>query len=331
MTLRGTGITSSRLGFGCAELYREPSRSKRRRLLEQALDAGIRHFDVAPMYGLGLGEPELGRFARSRRDQIVIATKFGIAPSSLARVIGRVQSPVRRLFNVSPSLRSRARSTASGPTSGPAGSLLYRAIGFDGPSARASLESSLRELQTDYLDLLLLHDPDPGRLRGDELCAYLEQARVAGQIRAWGIAGEPAPSFAVAQELAIAPGVLQVRDDIFEPTPAEPLGSAARITFGVLGRGIRNILAHLDSDPVRRRAWRDAVGVDCGDRQVLGGLLLRWAARSNPDGVVLFGTIRIDHIQAAVAAHARADGDLDAFVRQIGVHLSHPPDRRAED
>ncbi|MDQ6777489.1 MAG: aldo/keto reductase, partial [Actinomycetota bacterium] len=112
LTLPGTAITTSRLGFGCAELYREPSSAQRRRLLDSAHHAGIRHFDVAPMYGLGVAERELGAFASQRRDQVVIATKFGISPSPAARAIGRVQGPARRLLVAAPGLRSRARSSA---------------------------------------------------------------------------------------------------------------------------------------------------------------------------------------------------------------------------
>ncbi|MDX6643271.1 MAG: D-threo-aldose 1-dehydrogenase, partial [Solirubrobacteraceae bacterium] len=69
VTLPGTEFETTALGFGCAELYRAASAAERRRLLETAHSLGIRHFDVAPMYGLGLAERELGGFARGRRDQ----------------------------------------------------------------------------------------------------------------------------------------------------------------------------------------------------------------------------------------------------------------------
>ncbi|HET9153536.1 MAG TPA: aldo/keto reductase [Solirubrobacterales bacterium] len=52
-----------RLGFGCASLMRLPSRRRRQALLAEAFEQGIRHFDVARMYGLGAAEGELGRFA----------------------------------------------------------------------------------------------------------------------------------------------------------------------------------------------------------------------------------------------------------------------------
>src|SRR5919199_1407023 len=90
-TLAGTAVLTSRLGFGCAGLFAAPTGRQRRRVLDAALACGIRHFDVAPMYGLGMAERELGRFAVGRRDDVVIATKFGIAPTRTARAIAAVQ------------------------------------------------------------------------------------------------------------------------------------------------------------------------------------------------------------------------------------------------
>jgi D-threo-aldose 1-dehydrogenase len=322
----GTSIVTSALGFGCAHLYHEPSPSQRRRLLEAAHGAGIRHFDAAPMYGLGLAERELGRFARPRRAEVVIATKFGILPSAIAQGLARVQGPARRLLATFPTLRRQARSSAAGPGSGAAGALLYRAGEFTAAAARASLERSLRELGTDYVDLLLLHDPQPGEVRSDEVCAYLEEARSAGRIRAWGVAGEPDPTLRVTRALPITPPVLQLRDDVLErsvgtiPADASPL----RITFGVLA-GVGPIVEHVAADSGRRHEWRQAVGCDCADPQAVASLLLRWAARENPDGVVLFSTIRTEHLLTAAAAAGgdrhREDDALDAFGRLLDAQL----------
>src|SRR4051812_14671879 len=116
-----TALETTALGFGCAGLFREPSSQKRLQLLDRAFDCGIRHFDAAPMYGLGIAERELGRFSRHRRDSLVIATKFGIEPTPVARGLARVQGPIRRLLAAAPPLRQAAMSTAAGPSSGLAG------------------------------------------------------------------------------------------------------------------------------------------------------------------------------------------------------------------
>jgi D-threo-aldose 1-dehydrogenase len=327
VTLPGTDLVTSPLGFGCADLFREPSGPRRRRILDAARADGICHFDVAPMYGLGLAERELASFARHRRDQLVIATKFGIAPTAAAQALARVQRPVRRLFSRFPALRERARSSAAGPRSGRSGSALYRAIGFDAAAARASLECSLRELETDYIDLLLLHDPQPGGVQSDGLCEYLEQARTAGLIRAWGVAGERDPTRRVVEELPAKPPVLQVRHDLLEPSASGQWAASfpARIVFGILGRSIARIVHHVTSEPERRHAWRERVGRDCGDPEVVAALLLRQAARENPEGVVLFSTIRTEHVRSAVQAIAdppRGDAEeLDAFMALLNAQL----------
>src|ERR671923_2879471 len=61
------GLSTTSLGIGCAGLFRASSPGQREALLHTAYDVGIRHFDVAPMYGFGLAEPELGAFVRGRR------------------------------------------------------------------------------------------------------------------------------------------------------------------------------------------------------------------------------------------------------------------------
>src|SRR5580704_5777538 len=99
------GITSTRIGFGCAGLMREPSARKRQGLLAAAFDQGITHFDVARMYGLGAAEGELGRCARDRRDRVVIATKFGIEPASASGRLAHLQGPARWLLARYPALR----------------------------------------------------------------------------------------------------------------------------------------------------------------------------------------------------------------------------------
>src|SRR3712207_4322377 len=179
-TLPGTDVPTSAIGLGTAELFRLPSAADRLRIMSAAYDVGVRHFDTAPMYGLGLAERELGQFARGRRDCVVLATKFGITTTRVGRSLGRFQGPVRRVLAAAPALRDRARVGALGPGVGPAGSLLYEATGYDAAAARWSLEGSLRALGTDYIDLFLLHEPGRADSRWADVRAWLDGARDAG-------------------------------------------------------------------------------------------------------------------------------------------------------
>ena len=272
---------------------------RRLRLLEAAHDCGVTHFDVAPMYGLGVAEGEVGRFAAVRRDRIVIATKFGLAPTQLARRIARVQGPVRRLFLAMPSLRERARASAAGPSSGPGGALLYTKQGFDSRSARTSLEHSLKALRTDYLDLLLLHDPAPEDVDPEAVRPFLEDAVSRGDIREWGIAGEPEVALDVAHSFNGRVPIMQVRDDILARPVRTLLADAdPRITFGVLTHPLGRVTAHL-AEPSTRQRWSEAVGVDCGSTQEIVNLLLRDAFVTNPRGTVLYSSIHEERIRSA--------------------------------
>lgn len=246
-----------------------------------AIDAGLRHFDVAPMYGLGRAEAELGDALRHRRDAVVVVTKFGIGLTPVARLAGVVQSPIRRLLRAAPSVRQGAQQRAAGPSAGGLGGVLYRHA-FDPIAAERSLEASLRALQTDHVDVLLLHDPAPADVDAERCAAFVDRAQRSGKTRTWGIAGEPIQVDAVASALGCTVPVFQVRDDILHPAPP-----SVSVTFGTMGGALPVVLAHLSADAARKRRWSDAVGADCGDPDVIGRLLLRDALGRNPSGTVL--------------------------------------------
>ena len=297
-----TGIETTALGFGCADLFRLPA-AGRRHLLGAAFDAGIRHYDVAPMYGLGSAERDLARFAQGRRDGLVIATKFGITPTWAGRLLAPVQRPLVRL---------RGRSPGGDARSGAVGRALYRSA-YDAATARRSLEQSLRTLRTDYVDLFFLHDPHPGDGLAADVRSFLDSAVVAGTIRSWGVAREAA---AVGTEVPVA----QVRADIFE-RPLLRVRPGAAIVFGAIGRALPRILAHVRSDPGARRRWSEAVGADCGDAGVVAALLLRDAVRENDRGAVLFSTTHAERIGAAARA-AEDDVGLHAFRALVAEELT---------
>jgi D-threo-aldose 1-dehydrogenase len=326
LVLGDTGIETSELGFGCADLFREPSRARRQRLLAAALDAGICHFDVAPMYGLGLVEGELGRFAQGQRDRIVIATKFGIEPAPAARILAPAQPAIDRFLRATPAVGARARPRGADPRAGTVGRLLYRSRGYDAGAARAGLERSLRALRTDHLDLLFLHEPAPADIRSDEVAGYLDSARASGELRAWGIAGEPERAVAAARRLGARVPVLQVPGGLLAPPLRRVPGLAvgATILFGAVGRALPRVLAHVRSDARVLKRWSDAVGVDCGEAEAVASLLLSGALEGNPGGPVLFGTVdpaRIESAARTASARVLADPSLDAFKTLVEAEL----------
>jgi D-threo-aldose 1-dehydrogenase len=135
---RGLAITE--LGFGGAQLgnlYRETTEAEAESAVRAAWSAGIRYFDTAPSYGLGLSERRLGHYLSERpRDEFVISTKVG-----------------RRLV---PSPGNPGRDTEGFDV--PA--TTSRVWDFSRDGVLRSLEESLGRLGLDRVDILYLHDPD---------------------------------------------------------------------------------------------------------------------------------------------------------------------------
>jgi aryl-alcohol dehydrogenase-like predicted oxidoreductase len=293
------------------------SRRERQDLLAAAFDAGIRHFDVARMYGLGAAEAELALFARDKRDRMTIATKFGIEASP-APWMTRLQSPARALLARFPTLRRAVKRR---------GEVFQQSRRYDSVTAQASLEKSLRELGTDYVDILFLHAPnDPDEVAIEELDAFLRGAHQAGQIRAWGVAGEPGPLSALAPSFP-SDAVFQVRDDIFSHPPPRLDPERPRITFGVLSSALERIVAHVRASEQVRRNWNGRVGADCSDPEVVSSLLLRNGVQSNSRGTVLFGTTKPERTTAAAAAvELELDPALEAFQDLVSTELVGRPE-----
>jgi hypothetical protein len=273
------------------------------------------------MYGLGRAEPELGAFISAHRSEVTITTKFGIRPTLVARGLAYAQRPVRRMFEAKPAIRDQARAHAAAPSR-----LLVEQGGYDASGARRSLHRSLRALRTDYVDLLLLHDPLPGSVRCDEVSAFLEDARTAGLIRSWGITGAVETAGEVAGAFPLVP-VLQLPDDIFTQSLRHAPARSAFITFGAISRALDRIVRHVHADEPTRVRWQNMIGADCGDPEVTSSFLLRSALQANSSGVVLFGTTQLSHIGTAATtlekhlSAAHDNSDLPSFASLVTAEL----------
>lgn len=303
--LQGTGIVTSPLGFGCAGLFWISQRSGRRLVLDAAYDAGVRHFDVAPMYGLGLAEAELASFLRRRRADVTITTKFGIDPSLLAGGVALFQGPLRALLAKRPGIKEGLKDSGRGPHSGPFGRLLYSSTGYHRQSAQRSLERSLRTLDTDWIDVFLLHDPTGSLVsKAPELVDYLDGQCRLGRIRSWGVTGHPSELPGIIKCLGQAP-VLQFRDDIFEgprPIGADLMPSGASITYGSLAHALPILRRFLTRTPGAADIWSERLGTDLTEEANLPKMLLSIALRRNAAGPVLFTTTRTERAREAAEA-----------------------------
>ena len=168
------------LGFGCAALMGRASRGESVKALSTAFDAGITFFDNARSYGYGASEGLLGQFLQGRRDKVIICTKFGILP--VARNWKQLVKPVARAaVRLVPSLRQAAQRQAANQ---------FNANQFSLATLQSSLETSLRQLRTDYVDMLLMHEPAVTVLDQEDLLEALGRLVEQGKVLMAGIAGE---------------------------------------------------------------------------------------------------------------------------------------------
>jgi aryl-alcohol dehydrogenase-like predicted oxidoreductase len=174
------GPQVSVLGMGCAAIMGSAGRKQSLVALGAALDAGINFFDTARSYGYGASEALLGEYLTGRRDQVVICTKFGILPA--ARSWKQTVMPLARgVLKLFPGLRGAARRQAG---------QMFTENQFSVPLLRSSVETSLRELRTDYVDILLMHAAPAAVLDQHDLLRELELLVQQGKVRMVGISGE---------------------------------------------------------------------------------------------------------------------------------------------
>lgn len=269
-------------------------------MLEAAYDAGIRHFDTAPMYGLGLAEAELGSFLKSRRQDVTVTTKFGIDATFLTRKLAPLQKPARAFLARRPAINEGLKTAGRGPHSGMVGRLLYTTPGYHPHAAQKSLERSLRALGTDYIDVFLLHDPFGGLVTNpSRLADYLDEQCKIGKIRCWGVTGQPSRLKDLMERLRCP--VIQHRDDVFNED-IEESSASARITYGALARAVPAYRQFLARSPADTARWSERLGMDLAAPTALPGLLLTAALQRNSAGPVLFTTTQAERTVLAASA-----------------------------
>jgi aryl-alcohol dehydrogenase-like predicted oxidoreductase len=182
------GIHSSVLGFGCAPILGSIDAKTAKYALDFAIGHGINHLDLARSYGYGEAEGFVGKLVNGKRHEMVLASKFGIKPSWKATLLKSVKPLIRTLRNQIKGSEVKTASPAATSVTNIAGSFLERIVPLRGEDMRKSLEKSLRELRSDYLDYFFIHEPLHTLTYFDELQETAEILKTEGKIRAWGIA-----------------------------------------------------------------------------------------------------------------------------------------------
>lgn len=167
-----SGMRVTKLGLGGAALgglYSDVSQEMATKSVSRALELGVAYFDTAPQYGYGKSEEYIGNALKGvPRDEIVISTKMGRV---LEPVLGeRKRTYIDNIFTNLPDFQPRFDYTRDGTL--------------------RSIEESMRRLQVDRLDIVLIHDPNEQwhdyKIMIDGAYKTLDELRSQGVIGAVG-------------------------------------------------------------------------------------------------------------------------------------------------
>jgi aryl-alcohol dehydrogenase-like predicted oxidoreductase len=149
----GDELTVSAIGFGAMALtpvYGEVDDTESLATLNRAVDLGVTFIDTANVYGGGNNERLIAKLLADRRDEVTLATKFGIVGNPVDRAAGRL------------------------------------AARGDAAYVRQSIDESLQRLQTDAVDLFYMHRRDHG-VPIEETVGAMAELVTAGKVRHLGL------------------------------------------------------------------------------------------------------------------------------------------------
>jgi len=281
----------STIGLGCmgmSEFFGPPMKlSAAVKLLHEALELGVEHFDTAEMYGIGgANESLLGEAFKDRRNRVFIATKFG-----------------------------PTRDFKTGEFTGLNGSR---------ENCRRAVEGSLRRLNTDVIDLYYLHRVDPSTPIEETVSAMAELV-TEGKVRAIGLSeasGETIrravrihPVSAVQSEYSIFS-----RDIETNVIPACIEVGATLVAYSPLGRGM--LTGRFKTETLSDGDWRLTTPRYQGDAYAANVALvdeieavaskksctpaqvaLAWLIGRGENMMVLTGTTKLQHLKSNLGAY----------------------------
>ncbi|KAA2251181.1 aldo/keto reductase [Solihabitans fulvus] len=275
-------------GLGCmgmSQAYGAGDEAESIATVHRALDLGVTLLDTADQYGQGANEELVGRAIAGRRDEVVLATKFGFVKSEDGKVAG---------------------------------------IRGDAAYVREAAEASLRRLGVDHIDLYYQHRVDP-TVPIEETIGAMAELVQAGKIRHIGMSEASAATIRRAHAVHPITALqsewsLWTREIEAEIVPTCRELGIGLVPFSPLGRGFLTgqITSRDDfaADDMRRNLPRfseenfqlnldvvDAVRAVAGERGVTAGqLALAWVLHQGSDVVPIPGTKRRKYLEENVAA-----------------------------
>ncbi len=290
--LGSQGLVVSRQGLGCmgmSDFYGDADDAESIATIHRAIDLGVTLLDTADMYGPHTNEELIGRAVKNRRDEVVLATKFGIV---------------------------RGKSYPAGP------------IRIDGSPeyVRASCEGSLQRLGVDHIDLYYQHRVDPDTPIEETVGAMAELV-TEGKVRFIGLS-EASPATVRRAHAVHSVSALQTEYSIWSREPDDEILPTLRelgigfVAYSPLGRGfLTGALKSADDlsdDDYRRRSPRfegenfdanlaiaERVTELAAEKGITPAqLALAWVHARGQDIVPIPGTKRREYLEQNVAATA---------------------------
>ena len=228
-SLGSQGIKASELGLGCmgmSDFYGKRDDEESIKVIHRALELGINFLDTADMYGPYTNEELVGKAIKGRREQIILATKFGIVRDP--------NDPAKRAFNGKPEY------------------------------VQSSVEGSLKRLGVDMIDLYYLHRKDPAT-DIEETVGAMAKLVQQGKIRGIGLSEVSEETLRKAHAVHPIT-TLQTEYSLWSRDPEDGLLQACKelgiafVAYSPLGRGFLTgqikRFEDFDKDDYRRHAPR---------------------------------------------------------------------------
>ncbi|MCK1362228.1 aldo/keto reductase [Bradyrhizobium sp. 199] len=237
----------TRIGLGCSRLGSIGAQDSTppEKLLQTAAEVGITFYDTADIYAQGDSERHIGKFLRSSNGSFVICTKVGqyfpwyFKPAFLLK--GTIKSLLRRAGGASAVRTVRARILPQD---------------FSGDYVERNFRESLARLQTDSVDILLLHSPSADVLRRKDAVSTLQAIKRRGAAKRIGAACDDVEALEAALDDDRIDAV-QVTLDVLDGVDAERLHKRRAAGLLVIAREIFGGARPPDSVPLSPEFVRD--------------------------------------------------------------------------
>ena len=292
----------SKLSLGTSAIGGLGGYEEQQFLLNAAFDMGIRKFDTAPLYSNGDAEKILGIFAKSNRENIQITTKYGFQsnPYLSSNKLKNLRKVYRKFKNSFKKIDFFISKTTN--------KLLPPVMNYEIKNLEKSIDQSLKNLSTDYIDNLLLHDWPAYYALNKSTIYEFKKLQKKGKIINWGLGS----SQEELQKILLsrnknnfyAPKIIQCLNSIknpFQPSK-ENLKGISLYTHGAISDGLQNIKKYFLMRPGIKEIWERELDIKIIDNSIIAQLCLEFAVYNQIPQIVIFRSSNIKNLKKNISS-----------------------------